>query len=40
MSTRFSIDDPQFIRFNWLIEEGMRLFGEVHMIEFVPGKLN
>lgn len=36
MSVRFSIDDPRFIRFNWLIEEGMRLFGEVHMIDYIP----
>lgn len=46
MSVRFSLDDPRFKRFNWLIEEGMRLFGEVHMIDYIPaiqylpGKVN
>lgn len=36
MSVRFSNDDPQFKRFNWLIDEGFRLFGEVHMIDYIP----
>lgn len=36
MSVRFSIDDPKFKRFNWLIEEGMRLFGEIHTIDYIP----
>lgn len=46
MSVRFTIDDPRFKRFNWLIDEGMRLFGEVHMmdyipaIQYLPGKVN
>lgn len=36
MSVRFSIDDPKFQRFTALIEEGMRLFGEIHMIDYIP----
>lgn len=46
MSVRFSIDDPKFRRFNFLIEEGMRLFGEIHTVDYIPtvqylpGKLN
>ncbi|XP_063703252.1 cytochrome P450 18a1 [Culicoides brevitarsis] len=36
MSVRFSHDDPRFKRFNWLIDEGFRLFGEVHMIDYIP----
>lgn len=36
MSTRFSIDDPKFRRFNFLIEEGMRLFGEIHTVDYIP----
>lgn len=36
MSMRFSIDDPKFRRFNNLIEEGMRLFGEIHTIDYIP----
>jgi 26-hydroxylase len=36
MSVRFSIDDPKFKRFNWLIEEGMRLFGEILTIDYIP----
>lgn len=36
MSVRFSIDDPQFQRLNYLIEEGMRLFGEIHTVDYIP----
>lgn len=36
MSVRFSIDDPKFRRFNFLIEEGMRLFGEIHTVDYIP----
>jgi 26-hydroxylase len=36
MSVRFSIDDPKFRRFNFLIEEGMRLFGQLHTIDYFP----
>lgn len=36
MSARFSIDDPKFRRFNYLIEEGMRLFGEIHTVDYIP----
>ena len=36
MSMRFSIDDPNFRRFNFLIEEGMRLFGEIHTVDYIP----
>nr|CAJ31114.1 cytochrome P450 [Spodoptera littoralis] len=36
MSVRFSNGDARFERLNNLIEEGMRLFGEVHYGEYVP----
>lgn len=36
MSVRFSADDPKFKRFTFLIEEGMRLFGEVHTVDYIP----
>jgi 26-hydroxylase len=36
MSVRFSADDPKFLRFNFLIEEGMRLFGQIHTIDYFP----
>lgn len=36
MSIRFSIDDPKFRRFNYLIEEGMRLFGEITTVDYIP----
>ncbi|CAG9783638.1 unnamed protein product [Diatraea saccharalis] len=36
MSLRFSHGDARFERLNYLIEEGMRLFGEVHYGEYVP----
>lgn len=36
MSVRFSMDDPKFRRFTFLIEEGMRLFGEVHTVDYIP----
>lgn len=36
MSVRFSIDDPKFKRFTFLIEEGMRLFGEIHTVDYIP----
>lgn len=36
MSVRFSKEDPLFQRFTFLIEEGMRLFGEVLMVEYLP----
>lgn len=36
MSVRFSLNDPKFHRFTHLIEEGMRLFGEINTIEYIP----
>lgn len=36
MSVRFTKEDPLFQRFTFLIEEGMRLFGEVLMVEYLP----
>lgn len=36
MSVRFTIDDPKFRRFNHLIEEGMRLFGQIHTVDYIP----
>lgn len=36
MSVRFSIEDPKFHRLNYLIEEGMRLFGEIHTVDYIP----
>ncbi|KAJ6637049.1 Cytochrome P450 18a1 [Pseudolycoriella hygida] len=36
MSVRFSIEDPKFRRLNYLIEEGMRLFGEIHTVDYIP----
>lgn len=36
MSVRFNHGDARFDRLNFLIEEGMRLFGEVHYGEYVP----
>ncbi|XP_038215552.1 cytochrome P450 18a1-like [Zerene cesonia] len=36
MSVRFSNGDARFARLNHLIEEGMRLFGEIHYGEYIP----
>lgn len=36
MSVRFSRGDERFEHLNHLIEEGMRLFGEIHYGEYVP----
>lgn len=36
MSVRFTLDDPKFLRFNFLIEEGMRLFGEITTVDYIP----
>lgn len=36
MSVRFTLDDHRFRRFNALIEEGMRLFGEILTIDYIP----
>lgn len=36
MSVRFSHGDARFTRLNYLIEEGMRLFGEIHYGEYIP----
>lgn len=36
MSVRFANGDARFERLNNLIEEGMRLFGEVHYGEYIP----
>lgn len=36
MSVRFTQNDPKFLRFTYLIEEGMRLFGKIHMIDYIP----
>lgn len=36
MSVRFSHGDARFARLNHLIEEGMKLFGEIHYGEYIP----
>lgn len=36
MSVRFSRDDPKFIRFNQMIEEGMILFGKIYTVDYIP----
>ncbi|XP_041976933.1 cytochrome P450 18a1 [Aricia agestis] len=36
MSVRFTVGDDRFKRLNFLIEEGMRLFGEIHYGEYIP----
>lgn len=36
MSVRFTASDPKFIRFNSMIEEGMRLFGEITSVDYIP----
>lgn len=36
MSVRFTKDDPTFKRFTFLIEEGMKLFGKIHTIDYIP----
>jgi 26-hydroxylase len=36
MSVRFTQDDPKFIRFNQMIAEGMRLFGKIYSIDYIP----
>lgn len=36
MSVRFSHGDIRFERLNQLVEEGMRLFGEIHYGEYIP----
>lgn len=36
MSVRFSKDDALFKRFTFLIEEGMRLFGEILLVDYLP----
>ncbi|KAI5636308.1 cytochrome p450 domain-containing protein [Phthorimaea operculella] len=36
MSLRFNHGDERFTRLNNLIEEGMRLFGEIHYGEYIP----
>jgi 26-hydroxylase len=36
MSVRFTRDDPKFIRFNTMIEEGMRLFGKITSVDYIP----
>ncbi|KAL7018507.1 hypothetical protein ACKWTF_010783 [Chironomus riparius] len=36
MSVRFTRDDPKFIRFNTMIEEGMRLFGKIQFSDYIP----
>ncbi|XP_077292942.1 cytochrome P450 18a1 [Arctopsyche grandis] len=36
MSVRFSLNDPRFRHFTGLIEEGMRLFGELNTVDYIP----
>lgn len=36
MSVRFTRDDPKFGRFNFMIEEGMKLFGELYAVDYIP----
>lgn len=36
MSVRFSMNDPRFKHFTDLIEEGMRLFGELLTVDYIP----
>lgn len=36
MSVRFTRDDPKFIRFNRMIEEGMILFGQIYTVDYIP----
>lgn len=36
MSVRFTRNDPQFIRFNRMIEEGMILFGKIYTVDYIP----
>lgn len=36
MSVRFTRDDPKFIRFNQMIEEGMILFGKIYTVDYIP----
>lgn len=36
MSVRFTRNDPKFIRFNSMIDEGMRLFGKITSVDYIP----
>jgi 26-hydroxylase len=36
MSVRFTRDDPKFIKFNRMIEEGMVLFGKIYTVDYIP----
>ena len=36
MSVRFTRDDPRFIKFNRMIEEGMVLFGKIYTVDYIP----
>lgn len=36
MSVRFTRDDPKFAKFNYMIEEGMRLFGTLFTVDYIP----
>lgn len=36
MSVRFTRDDPKFIKFNQMIEEGMVLFGKIFTVDYIP----
>lgn len=36
MSVRFTRDDPKFVKFNFMIEEGMRLFGKLFTCDYIP----
>lgn len=36
MSVRFSRDDPKFAKFNYMIEEGMKLFGQLYTVDYIP----
>ncbi|CRL05883.1 CLUMA_CG019030, isoform A [Clunio marinus] len=36
MSVRFTRDDPKFIKFNRMIDEGMILFGQIYTIDYFP----
>lgn len=36
MSVRFTRDDLKFKKFNSMIEEGMKLFGKIHSVDYIP----
>jgi 26-hydroxylase len=36
MSERFTKEDPKFVKFNRMIQEGMILFGKINLVEYFP----